>query len=134
MPVLIEQPIFITSQAKQVQSQDYFVVMDQIDFSVFFSFFFEIYGRAFAVFHSPFLLPYWVLTIGWDIFPSRIWGKSNFLSLARLKIYFFNPILHDLLRKEKCSSLVPPMGSFYKTQWAMQGVKLTRLIWIFTSK
>ena len=60
----IEQPIFISSQAKQVQSQDYFVVMDQIDFSVFFSFFFEIYGRAFAVFHSPFLLPYWVLTIG----------------------------------------------------------------------
>ena len=35
---------------------------------------------------------------------------------------------------KKCSSLAPPRGIFYKTQCAWQGVKLTRLMSIFTSK
>ena len=33
-----------------------------------------------------------------------------------------------------CSSLEPPCGVFYKTQWAWQVVKLTRLMSMFTSK
>ena len=37
-------------------------------------------------------------------------------------------------KKEKCSSLGQPRSKFCKTQWARQGVKLSRLISIFTSK
>ena len=36
--------------------------------------------------------------------------------------------------RKKCSSLAPPRSKFYKTQWAWQGVKLSRLISIFTSR
>jgi hypothetical protein len=43
----------------------------------------------------------------------------------------FNPNWHELLKQEKCSSLPPPRGIFYKTQWAWQGVKLSRLMSIF---
>ena len=32
----------------------------------------------------------------------------------------FNPHWHELWKQEKCSSLVPPRGIFYKTQWAWQ--------------
>ena len=46
----------------------------------------------------------------------------------------FNPHWHELWKQEKCSFLAPPRGIFYKTQWAWQGVKLTRLMSIFTSK
>ena len=35
---------------------------------------------------------------------------------------------------KKNSSLEPPRSKFYKIQWAWQGVKLTRLMSIFTSK
>ena len=42
-----------------------------------------------------------------------------------------NPNWHELWKQEKCSSLEPPMGIFCKT-W--QGVELTRLMSIFTSK
>ena len=46
----------------------------------------------------------------------------------------FNPNWHELWKQEKGSSLEPPRGMFYKIQWAWQGVKLTRLMSIFTSK
>jgi hypothetical protein len=36
--------------------------------------------------------------------------------------------------KTKGSSLAPPRGTFYKTQGAWQGVKLTQLMSIFTAK
>ena len=42
--------------------------------------------------------------------------------------FLFNPYWHELWKQEKCSSLAPPRGIFYKTQWASQGVKLTRLM------
>ena len=45
-----------------------------------------------------------------------------------------NPNWHELWKQEKCSSLVPPRGIFYKTQWAWMGMKLTWLISIFTSE
>ena len=45
-----------------------------------------------------------------------------------------NPNWHELWKQEKCSSLAPPRGIFYKTQWACQGVKLTQLMSILTSK
>ena len=45
-----------------------------------------------------------------------------------------NPNWHELRKREKCLSLVPPKSKFYKTQWAWQSVKLTRLMSIFTSK
>ena len=38
----------------------------------------------------------------------------------------FSPIWHDVWKQEKCLSLEPPRGNFYKTQWAGQGVKITR--------
>ena len=44
------------------------------------------------------------------------------------------PNWHELRKQEKCSSLVPHRSTLYKTQWAWQGVKLTWLISIFTSK
>ena len=47
---------------------------------------------------------------------------------------WLNPNWHELWKQEKCSTLAPPRGIFYKTQWAWQGVKLTRLMSIFTSK
>ena len=46
----------------------------------------------------------------------------------------FNPNCHELWKQEKCSSLAPPRRVFYKTQWAWQSVKITRLMSIFTSK
>ena len=42
--------------------------------------------------------------------------------------------LHELRKQEKCSSIAPPRNKFYKTQWPWQGVKLTQLMSIFTSK
>jgi hypothetical protein len=45
-----------------------------------------------------------------------------------------NPNWHELGKQEKCSSLAPPRSKFYKTQLAWQGVKLTGLMSIFTSK
>ena len=45
-----------------------------------------------------------------------------------------NPSWHELWKQEKCLSLEPPRGIFYKAQWAKQGVKLTRLMSIVTSK
>ena len=43
---------------------------------------------------------------------------------------FINSHWHDLWKQEKYSSLEPPMGIFYKTQWARQGVKLNQLIYL----
>ena len=40
-----------------------------------------------------------------------------------------NPLWHELWKQEKCSSLAPP-----RAQWTQQGVKLTRLMSIVTSK
>ena len=47
---------------------------------------------------------------------------------------FINPNWHELWEQEKCSSLAPPRDISYKTQWVCQGVKLTRLMSICTSK
>ena len=46
----------------------------------------------------------------------------------------FNPHWHELIKQEKCSSLAPTRGIFYKTQWAWQGAKIPRLMSIFTSQ
>ena len=46
----------------------------------------------------------------------------------------FNPNWHELWKQDKWSSLVPPRGIFFKTHWAWQGAKLTRLMSVFTSK
>ena len=40
------------------------------------------------------------------------------------KIIFLNPVWHDVGKQEKCLSLDPPRGNFYKTQRAWQGVKI----------
>ena len=40
--------------------------------------------------------------------------------------YCFNPNWYELREKENCSYLAPPRSTFYKTQWAWQGIKLTR--------
>ena len=53
--------------------------------------------------------------------------------LLLLKKPHVNPSWHELWKKEKCSSLAPPMSKFYKTQWARR-VSLSQLISIFTSK
>ena len=45
-----------------------------------------------------------------------------------------NPHWHELRQKEKCSSLDPLRGIICKTQEARQGVKLTGLMSIFTTK
>ena len=45
-----------------------------------------------------------------------------------------NPVWHGITKQEKCSTLELPRGNFCKTQWAGQGVKITQLISIFTSK
>ena len=45
-----------------------------------------------------------------------------------------NPHWHELWKQEKCSSLAPPRFTFYKTQWAWKGFKLTQLMSIFTSE
>ena len=51
-----------------------------------------------------------------------------------LYLVLLNHHWHELGKQEKCSSLELPRGIFYKTQWAWQGVKLTKLMSIFTSK
>ena len=45
-----------------------------------------------------------------------------------------NPNWHELWKQEKCSSLAPPSGIFYKTQWARKGIKLIWLMSSFTSE
>ena len=40
----------------------------------------------------------------------------------------FKPVWPDVGKQEKCSSLEPPRDNIYKTQWAEQGVKITRLM------
>ena len=69
------------------------------------------------------------------------WNEAPFPFSSFMYIYhgatlglYFNPNWHELRKPEKCSSLEPPRSKFYKTQWAWQGVKLTRLMSIFTSK
>ena len=56
---------------------------------------------------------------------SRFWTKNGAL---------VNPDWHELWKQEKCSSLEPLSGIFYKNQWAWQGVNLTQIVSIFTSK
>ena len=57
--------------------------------------------------------------------PWKYQGKNN-----------FNPILHELSKKEKCPSLGPPRSNFCKTYKKLveQDVKLTQLMSAFTSK
>ena len=45
-----------------------------------------------------------------------------------------NPYWHELWKQEKCSSEAPSRGIFYKSRWVWQGIKLPRLMSIFTSK
>ena len=44
--------------------------------------------------------------------------------LTYLLTTFFNPVLHDVGRQEKCSPLEPPRDKFCKAQWAGQVVKI----------
>ena len=62
---------------------------------------------------------------------------SHLWSLKELNCWnldYLNPNWHELRKQEKCSSLAPPRSIFYKTQWTWQGVKITRLMSILTSK
>ena len=47
----------------------------------------------------------------------RILNFHDFLFKTN-QIVFVNPHWHELWKKEKCSSLAPHRGTFYKTQWA----------------
>ena len=80
-------------------------------------------------------------------FQTILENKQVFTTLAVLILIFrgcspkcatdkwpFNPNWHELRNQEKCSSLATPRSKFNKTQWAWQGVKLTQLMLIFTSK
>ena len=58
--------------------------------------------------------------------------ESETSGLSRFETVNLN--WHVLRKQDKCSSLAPPRNKFYKTQWAWQGVKLTQLMAIFTSK
>ena len=50
-----------------------------------------------------------------------------------VNVMLFNPNWHELWKYEKCSYLALSRSKFYKTHWAWQGVKLSRLNSIFTS-
>ena len=54
--------------------------------------------------------------------------------LGMILIMNLYPVWHDVGKQEKGSSLEPPRGNFYKAQWAVQGVKITQLMSIFTPK
>ena len=63
------------------------------------------------------------------------WNVSSIANSYYMKITEkFNPNWHELWKQEKWSSLVLPSSIFYNTQWAWQGVKLSRLMSILTSK
>ena len=69
----------------------------------------------------------------------KCWGKVCYFEMWYISpsihlFYLVNPNWHELWKQEKCSSLAPFRDIFYMTQWACQGIKLTRLMWIFTSK
>ena len=61
-------------------------------------------------------------------------GIMDHFIILLLLTDIFNPYWHELWKQEKCSSLAPPRGISNKTQLACQGVKLTQLMSIFTSK
>ena len=60
--------------------------------------------------------------------------KKKKFGKNKSKPYFINPNWHELRKQEKFSSLATPRSIFYKTEWAWQGIKLTRLMSIFTSE
>ena len=66
---------------------------------------------------------------------SKSWvaTQGSSMSLGSL-LYIFYCNWHELRKQEKCSFLAHTRSKFYKTQWAWQGVKLTQMISIFTSK
>ena len=64
----------------------------------------------------------------------KVWWRDLVFIKWRTCKCCLNPNWHELRKQEKCSSLAQPRSKFYKTQWAWQGVKLSRLISIFTSK
>ena len=84
----------------------------------------------------------------WIIFLGGLLDLNNVSALISKKVWLYiflfftllgcgqplNLHWHELWKQEKCSSLGPSRGIFYKTQWALQGIKLTRLMSIFTSK
>ena len=67
--------------------------------------------------------------IYWQSQDRQAWRYS-----LRWIISAINPNWHELWKQEKRSFLAPPRRTFYNTQWAWQGVKITRLMSIFTSK
>ena len=64
----------------------------------------------------------------WLTFTYECWIETSFC--WRKRATAFNPVWHDVGKQEKCSSLEPPRGNFYKTQWAGQGVKITSSIYV----
>ena len=52
-----------------------------------------------------------------------------------MKSWCINPNWHELREQEKHYSLAPRRSTFYKTQWAWQGVKFTsKKVWKFFDK
>ena len=67
--------------------------------------------------------------------PLAIYWNSFRYRISAIERYFeFNPNWYELRKQEKCSSLASSRCKFYKTQWAWHGVKLARLMSIFTPK
>ena len=62
-----------------------------------------------------------------------LWNRNSFTNM-HIASCCIKPNWHELRKQEKYSSLAPPRSTFYKTQWAWHGVKLTWLMLIFTSK
>ena len=73
----------------------------------------------------------WVVIIFYSFFQGRcIWRTSiHLMQFQERKVWLINPNWHKVWKQEKYSSLVTPWA-----QWAWQGVKLTLLMSIFTSK
>ena len=95
--------------------------------------------------HKP-CSPNWVSSFSRTT-PACVWTTPEWTSISAKKnkqywtnIYLsiFEPFLTLIgmssENKKNCSSLATSRSKFYKTQWAWQGVKLTGLMSIFTSK
>ena len=90
---------------------------------------------------------YWLC---WDLPRSQVWKLVSLIKRMSSTVNVFRQQALSASRliwrtgltligmssenKKKCSSLALPRSTFCKTQWPWQGVKLTRLVSIFTSK
>ena len=62
----------------------------------------------------------------WDLVQNALKSKQAIWWFIKYSNLTLMANWHELKKQKKCSPLAPPRSILYQTQWAWQGVKLTR--------